>query len=215
MEDKDSLETGTTPQDAEAQTSSDPSLAATSATTQSYFPDDVSVIQANETQNFQALLSEISRLRQDFETKVLYDQSKERIIDSLHKELQQYREGFHFHILRPVLLNLIGLYDDLGMLIEKLHADAATTHIAQNITIFQDVVEEILNCNGVTSFTVEQETFLPSRQRNLRVITTQDQAQDKCIARRIRKGFEYDGKQLRPEIVETYKYVAQPIETSS
>jgi molecular chaperone GrpE len=72
--------------------------------------------------------------------------------------------------------------------------------------LFQESVEEILRRNGVEIFSVEQELFLPSKQRSLCVVATPDPAQDKQIAKRVRKGFEYEGKLLRPEIVETYKY---------
>ena len=39
----------------------------------------------------QQLMAEMHNLKEDFETKVKYDESKERLIDSLHQELQAYR----------------------------------------------------------------------------------------------------------------------------
>ncbi len=48
------------------------------------------------TRSLQLLMVEMQRLREDFDTKVKYDESKERLIDSLHRELQVYREGLHF-----------------------------------------------------------------------------------------------------------------------
>lgn len=161
----------------------------------------------------QALLVEIAGLREDFETKVKYDESKERLIESLHRELQIYREGLHFRVLRPVFIDLITLYDDMGKLIDSMPKDSVSIidQALQNITIFQETVEEILHRNGVDMFTCQGDVFLSSRQRSLRAIPTSDAAQDKYIARRVRKGFEYEGKLLRPEIVETYKYT--PSET--
>ncbi len=47
------------------------------------------------------LLVELRELRQDFDTKIKYDESKERQVDSLHRELQSYREGLHFKIYAP------------------------------------------------------------------------------------------------------------------
>src|SRR5438309_2040876 len=40
------------------------------------------------TNGIEQLMREMQRLREDFETKVRYDESKERTIDALHKELQ-------------------------------------------------------------------------------------------------------------------------------
>lgn len=198
MEQNDSMEPGTASQETEQQTLADLPLIETSPTVEQQHIVNESALAP--------LFAEMAHLRQDFETKVLYDQSKERIIDSLHKELQHHRADQHFRILRPVLLDLITFYDNLGTFIEKLHTDNTPSHTVQNIIIFQDMIEEMLNRNGVTPFTVEQETFLPSKQRSLRAIATADQTQDRHIARRVRKGFEYESKQLRPEIVEIYKY---------
>lgn len=156
----------------------------------------------------QSLTTAISALRQDFDTKIKYDESKQRLIDSLHQELQSYRDGLHFRILRPILLDLISIYDELGALIENASAEASAVprQVIDNLSALQESIEETLYRNGVEAFSVEQETFLASRQRNLRVIPTTDRQKDKQIARRVRKGFVYEGTLLRPEVVESYKF---------
>ncbi len=155
------------------------------------------------------LLAEMQHLREDFDTKVKYDESKERLIDSLHRELQAYREGLHFKILRPLFIDLIAMYDDLGKLIDAmLSKTPATTssQALQSMESFQETIEEILRRNGANAFTVEENTFVASKQRILRVVDTADPAQDKQVVRRVRKGFEYEGRILRPEVVEMHKY---------
>ncbi len=155
------------------------------------------------------LLAEMQHLREDFDTKVKYDESKERLIDSLHRELQAYREGLHFKILRPLFIDLIAMYDDLGKLIDAmLSKTPATTssQALQSMESFQETIEEILRRNGANAFTVEENTFVASKQRILRVVDTADPAQDKQVVRRVRKGFEYEGRILGPEVVEMHKY---------
>jgi len=164
---------------------------------------------AENTPILQLLMSEMQHLREDFDTKVKYDESKERLIDSLHRELQAYREGLHFKILRPLFIDLIAMYDDLGKLIDAmLSKTPATTssQALQSMESFQETIEEILRRNGADAFTVEENTFVASKQRILRVVDTTDPAQDKQVVRRVRKGFEYEGRILRPEVVEMYKY---------
>jgi len=159
--------------------------------------------------SLQQLTTEMQHLREDFDTKVKYDESKERLIDSLHRELQVYREGLHVKILKPIFLDLIAMYDDLGKLIDAiLTRDPASisSQEVQNLESFQEAIEETLRHNGVDTFTVEESAFLASRQRILKILDTADPAQDKQVARRVRKGFEYEGKVLRPEIVEIYKH---------
>jgi molecular chaperone GrpE len=154
------------------------------------------------------LLAEMQGLRQDFDTKVKYDESKERLIDSLHGELQTYREGLHFKILRPVLIDLIAMYDDLAKVIDVLLTREEGQEVQiQTLRSFQETVEEILSRNGVTTFEVEEDGFLGSKQRVQKMVMTQDPALDKHVARRVRKGFAYENRILRLEIVEVYKYV--------
>lgn len=156
------------------------------------------------------LLKEMQQLRQDFDTKVKYDASKERLIESLHRELQTYREGLHFRVLRPVFTDLISMYDDIGKLIDSMPKGSSDIidRMIYNLTIFQETVEEILRRNGAESFTIQDSTFVPSRQRILRVIPTDNPALDKQVARRVRKGFMYEEVVLRSEMVETYKYTS-------
>ena len=171
---------------------------------------DSNVMAAAIKENMQDLLKEMSELRQDFNVKVKYDESKERLITNLHKELQFYRDGFHFRILKPMFIDLISLYDDLSKFIDGFPQDssAPNTQLIRHLVLFQEAIEDMLHRNGVDTFTCEQETFQPSKQRNLRVITTSDPTQDKRIARRVRPGLEYNSKLLRHEIVETYKYAS-------
>ena len=162
------------------------------------------------TQRLDTLLTEMHSLRQDFDTKVKYDESKERLIDTLHQELQAYREDLHFKILRPLLLDLITLYDELGKVVDDMQAtnsDSSFQQIIQNFALFQQTIEEMLRRNGVDAFCVEDSTFVASRQRVLKVLSTAEPTQDKQIARRVRKGFLYENRILRPEVVEIYKYV--------
>ena len=177
---------------------------AESATSTTNTPTNSEIIQRLDT-----LLAEMHSLRQDFDTKVKYDESKERLIDTLHLELQAYREGLHFKILRPLFLDLIAMYDDLGRIVDDTqakHSDVSSNQVIQNFVSCQETIEEMLRRNGVDAFCVEEGMFVPSRQRVLKVLITSDPTQDKQIARRVRKGFSYENRVLRPEIVDIYKY---------
>jgi molecular chaperone GrpE len=159
------------------------------------------------------LIGEMQSLRQDFETKVKYDESKERLIDTLHQELQDHREGLHFKILRPVFIDLIAMYDDLAKVIGSLDGESSdlASQRVQNFQSFQETLEEILRRNGVDVFEVEEDLFIGSKQRVLRTIENPDPLQDRRVARRVRKGFSYENKVLRPEAVEVYRYVPAPV----
>jgi len=156
----------------------------------------------------QSLLTEMQELRHDFDTKIKYDETKERQLDTLHKELQTYREGLHFKILRPLFIDLIAMHDDLDKLIEGLSSTENEQMLARmidNLRSFQETVEDILVRNGVELYNLDGDTYVPNKQRVLQVVNTTDPAQDKLIARRLRKGFEYDGRVLRPELVTLFR----------
>lgn len=162
------------------------------------------------TSRLELLLEEMHALREDFDTKVKYDESKERLIDSLHKELQIYREGLHFKLLRPLFMDLIAMHDDLGKLIDAALFGQINNSIEQsikNLRSFQETIEEILQRHGVDSFSAEGLQFFPGKQRALKAVDTPDPALDKQVARRVRKGFQYDERVLRPELVDIYRTV--------
>jgi molecular chaperone GrpE len=154
------------------------------------------------------LLQEVEHLRADFETKVQYDESKERLISTLHAELQTYREGFHFKILRPVLMDLISMHGDLDRIIESMTSqeNAPSPIMLRNLRSFQISIEQTLQRYEVDAFAVEGDVLVAGKQQILRAVDTDNLALDRHIARRVRTGFAYSGRILRPEIVEIYRF---------
>lgn len=168
--------------------------------------DEASSVNVRILTGLHALYAEMQDLRQDFDTKIKYDASKGQLIDSLHHELQVYREGFHFKILRPLFMDLIAMYDDLCRLIEDPRLQEEQGFFFRNLQSFLETIEEILLRNGVETFQLDGTIFTASRQRTLKVVRTPDPVLDKHVANRVRKGFLYEDKLLRPELVNTYAY---------
>ena len=155
-------------------------------------------------------------VRSAFEEKLLHDAEKTRVIDTLHKELQDYREGLHFKIVRPLVIGLIRMYRDMDRLIESMQADPAAYMLQNidNLRSFQVTIEDLLLNNGVEAFQSDGEIFVPSEQNVLKVIETPDPELDKRIHRRVRKGFRYDERMLFVELVDIYKVVSHSAPTS-
>jgi len=158
-----------------------------------------------------AIGARLETLHQDFQTKLKYDEAKDRQLDALHKELQAHRDDLYFKILRPVLMDLIAMYDDLHSIARHEDGrDAADlsdgeVRMRRNLASFADTIEEILERYGVSAFTEEGDTVSPQRQRSIKQVETSDAGQDRRIAERLRRGFCHGDKILRPEIVSTYK----------
>jgi len=142
---------------------------------------------ANETR----VLAALTALHEAFDAKIRYDEVREQRIAALHQELEEHRRGLYQKILKPVLLDIIGLYDEIT---------------ASGQVVLLDSVEEILRRHGVEAFSCEEDTVDRSRQRVIDVVPTARAGDDRRVARRVRPGFEVDGRVLRPEWVVAYRY---------
>lgn len=156
------------------------------------------------------VFDELQALRNDFASKIQYDETKQHQLDSMHAELQAHREGFHFRVLRPVLVDLISLFDDLSKQVEVVGTAKSAANVGDTAawSVFLGTVEEILRRNGVEAFSVDGNSGGVRRQRVINIIQTPDPTLDGSVARRLRPGFAYEDRVLRPEWVEVYQYKA-------
>ena len=154
---------------------------------------------------FASVLAELRGLRRVFDSKIRYDEAREELVQSLNEELTQHRQNhFRQSMLRPILLDLISLHDDLTQVLDSADTPRAT---ADSLLFFRDGVEQTLARNGVQKYTVDGDAFDRGRQRVVRTVDTGDPALDRTVARRVRAGFDWDGKVLRQEWVSAYRLV--------
>jgi molecular chaperone GrpE len=140
--------------------------------------------------------------------------SRERVVDRLHAELQEYKQDLLLKVQRPIFIDLIQLHDDIGKMIEARAPDdsepggaAALRGILESI---QTAIEDILYRQGVEPFCVEGVAFDPRRQRAVSTLASVDPGRNKTIAARLRKGFQSGEKLIRPEIVSVYTVSTAP-----
>jgi molecular chaperone GrpE len=134
--------------------------------------------------------------------------TRERVVDRLHAELQEYKQDLLLRVQRPIFIDLIQLHDDIGKMIEARTAvgdDAdRQTAVRGLLESIQVAIEDILYRQGVEPFVAEGESFDPRRQRAVATMPTDDPARNKSIAARHRKGFQAGDKLIRPELVSVY-----------
>ncbi len=136
--------------------------------------------------------------------------NRERIVDRLHAELQEYKDDLLLKVQRPIFADLIQLHDDIGKMIEArpdVEGDdgraAATRGILASIQV---AIEDILYRQGVEPFEAEGDAFDPRRQRAVSTVTTDDPEKHRTIAARLRRGFAAGEKLIRPELVSVYTH---------
>jgi molecular chaperone GrpE len=144
-------------------------------------------------------------LQAAFDREIRAEATREKVVDRLHAELQEYKQDLLLNILRPVFVDLIQLHDDIGKIVANWGTpDGETGRLLDLMSGFQQGIEDILYRQGVEPFHVEEATFDPRRQRAVATVTTDDEAQARTVAVRHRKGFQAGARVIRPEIVSVY-----------
>ncbi len=147
----------------------------------------------------------IDALAAAFDREVRAESTREKVVDRLHAELQDYKNDLLLNVMRPVFVDLIQLHDDIGKIVAaqgETSEDAA--RLVELMRGFQQGIEDILYRQGVEPFTVDDDAFDPRRQRAFATVVTDDPDQAKRVAARLRKGFRSGEKVIRPEIVSVY-----------
>ncbi len=138
--------------------------------------------------------------------------TRERVVDRLHAELQEYKQDFLLKVQRPIFIDLIQLHDDIGKMAEAREpADdqsegSASASMRGVLESIQVAIEDILYRQGVEPFAVDGLEFDPRRQRAVSAEPTGEPSLNKRVASRLRKGFCSGDKLIRPEIVTVYTF---------
>lgn len=146
-------------------------------------------------------------LHSTFDREVRAESTREKVVDRLHAELQEYKSDLLLNTLRPVFIDLIQLHDDIGKIVTA-NESGATLDPAKLIELmkgFQQGIEDILYRQGVEPYqTTIDDGFDPRRQRAFATVENDDPTLARRVAARLRKGFQAGEKVIRPEIVSVY-----------
>ncbi len=148
----------------------------------------------------------LTALQALFEREIRAEATRERIVDRLHAELQEYKQDLLLKVQRPIFIDLIQLHDDIGKMIDAQPAqdpDGATA-VRGTLDSIRTAIEDILYRQGVEPFRLEGEEFDPRRQRAVSTVPSEDPQRNKTIAGRLRPGFQAGDKLIRPEIVSVH-----------
>jgi molecular chaperone GrpE len=154
------------------------------------------------------ILVEVAALHQMVKDRLAYDQVKEEAFDRLYAEVEEVRQDRAFQQLRPVLIDLILLYDRIEQGIQQIRElEASLPGVVQLLKSFRDEVLEILYRQDVEMIVVASPTFDRTLQQAIKIEPTALIDEHNHVACVIRRGFRYRNRILRPEevIVKSYK----------
>ena len=137
--------------------------------------------------------------------------TRERVVDRLHAELQDYKQDFLLKVQRPIFIDLIQLHDDIGKMVEARapagdQNDDGLARLRGVLESIQVAIEDILYRQGVEPFAVDGSEFDPRRQRAVSTESTGEASLNRKVASRLRKGFCSGDKLIRPEVVTVYTF---------
>ncbi|MDO8607891.1 MAG: nucleotide exchange factor GrpE [Phaeospirillum sp.] len=148
-----------------------------------------------------------------FNEKLLHDAGKDRQIEVLHAELQQYKSDAIGKLMRPLYLRVTRMHNDLARIIDSVvltPEPLSTEKAAAILSSFQGDIEDALADHGVTPYREPSSMFDPRRQTAIETVSTDDPDLKGAIAERVRPGFEQGDVILEKERVKVFKYVAAP-----
>jgi molecular chaperone GrpE len=136
-----------------------------------------------------------------FDREIRAESTREKIVDRLHAELQEYKGDLLLNAMRPIFVDLIQLHDDVGKMAATQDDDKPVASLLAGI---QQGIEDILYRQGIEPFANESDTFDARRQRAVSTVATDDPALARRVADRHRKGFVAGDKIIRPEVVSVF-----------
>jgi molecular chaperone GrpE (heat shock protein) len=148
---------------------------------------------------------QVDRLYSEFNSKLKYDAHKEKIIDQLHNELQEYKNGLINKQVASITKDLIKIIDDITRFtnynMSDGNADVNVEKLINYINHISSDLEDILVMQDIKPFRSDDDVFEPGKQRVVKKIETDDPLMDKKVVESMYPGYELAGKILRPEMV--------------
>lgn len=173
-------------------------------------PQAMESVETNDLVN--TLLERIDSLSQQnelllnkFDSKIAEDEHKARLFDKMYNELQSYKTDLYAKILKPFILSTITLLDDTNTFIGKLGENESALAEKYLRTMPDDLID-ILESNGVVLYEDDVDKFNPRNQRVVKQVATDNPNLDNFIVKRVRKGYRWNGVNLKPELVWIYKF---------
>lgn len=128
--------------------------------------------------------------------------------DRLYEEMQGYKKNFLLEAQRPLLQDLMMLYDSIEKLRRNYEQATAPDPrvLAQNLEGLQVEAEEILLRVGIERMTATADKLDVATQRAVQTVATANPDENLQVVERVKVGFLCAGQVLRKEQVVVRKY---------
>ncbi len=152
------------------------------------------------------IATEFSNLNRTIESRISYDETKEKAFDRLYTELDELKKNYSYEQLRPFYIDLILLFDRIENIRQSEAGSGDSPVIPDFIATLADELLEILYRREIEIINNTSPVFDPSFQLALSIQPTTSADENNLVARVIRRGFRYRDRILRPEEVIVKKF---------
>lgn len=151
----------------------------------------------------------LEQLDRKFNEKIRVSESQDIMAKTLYAEVQEYKKGMYADILKPLLLELVQLRNNIlrqcRSIMEKEGEDAMIA--VGKLMDYGEDIGDVLETYDVEIFHGAPGTDFDSRlQKLLKKVPTADEAMNKKVAASLCDGYRYKGRTIMKENVKVYAY---------
>ncbi len=156
------------------------------------------------------ILENLQQLVRQFQDKIKEDAHKRELFDEMHAELQEYKNGLLDQLTLSIELDVIKMIDDVersvAVFSDKQESSENYSKLYAVLAGVATDLEDLMYRHGVEPYIEEGDKVNIQRQKILSTTPTNDVTLDKKIAKRLARGWEKQGKIIRPERISAYLY---------
>jgi molecular chaperone GrpE (heat shock protein) len=151
----------------------------------------------------------LEQLSSLFMERIRYTEHEEKIVDSMHNELQKYKEDVYAQLLRPVLLDIIDIRESIlrmsAFYLGKAEGEQAIPN--GQFAGYAREMQDILEKNNVEVYrSNEGKPYTPVRQRIVKKIVTDNKELHGKVAESLSYGYSYNNRTVSAEKIAVYLY---------
>lgn len=151
----------------------------------------------------------LAQLDRKFDEKIKTSESQDIMAKTLYAEVQEYKKGMYSEILKPLLLELVQMRNNIIRqcrgIVEKEGSNARVS--VQMLLDYGEDIRDVLEAYDVDIFSSEPGSeFDPKRQKLLKKVPVTREMMNKKVAASLCDGYRYKDRTIMKENVKVYAY---------
>lgn len=144
-----------------------------------------------------------------FETKIMADGQREKLIDSLHAELEQYKNDMFAKIFKPILCDIIYLREDMRKIMRNIRQKDDDITKEKFLSILDGYImdtADILEKYDVEIFDCAENEYVPIKQKIIKILPADCEQISGTVAEKLSDGYSLNDRVIFPQKAVVYKF---------